>query len=160
MIQQTSIESYRKLKEDRVLNQRLWEALEFIIQNERVVGRSIPNQGWKRCAALAAMGLIKNDGVAYDADTKRTAKVWVPTGVDAAQVVKPEPKPKSEREISDEMLDELEKKLGVLAEQNNKLAQHNISMMQDIAQLQLALSQKNAEIEALQKGKASGIIKL
>ena len=133
MIQQTSIESYRKLKEDRVLNQRLWEALEFI---------------------------IKNDGVAYDSDTKRTAKVWVPTGVDAAQVVKPEPATKSEREISDEMLDELEKKLGVLAEQNDKLAAHNIQMMQDIAQLQLALVEKNTIIENLTKQKPSGIIKL
>ena len=159
MTQQTSIESYRKLKDERVLNQRLWEALEFIIKNGRVVARSIPNSGWKRCATLAAMGLIKPDGNAYDSDTKRTVKVWVPTGVDAVQVKKLEPVAKTERDVSDEMLDELEAKINVLAEQNDKLASHNIQMMQDIAQLQLVLAQKNAELEALKKARQSGIIR-
>ena len=159
MIQQTSIESYRKLKDERVLNQRLWDALDFIIKNGRVVARSIPNSGWKRCATLAAMGLIKADGNAYDSDTKRTVKVWVATGVDAVQVKKLEPKEKREGEVTDDMLDELERKLNTLSEQNDKLAQHNIQMMQDIAQLQLALAQKNSEIEVLKNGRHTAIIR-
>ena len=160
MTQQTSIESYRKLKDERVLNQRLWEALEFIIKNERVVARSIPNAGWKRCSALMAMGLIKYDGVAFDEATIRSVKVWVPTGVDAAQVKKPEAAPKPESQVTDEMLDVLEDKIELLEQKQKDLTEKLVKLDEANRMLHLALMDKTAQLEALTTPAKLPIIRL
>lgn len=156
-MEQTSIDSYKKLKEDGVLSQRLWEALEYICSRPGgCVARVIPNNGWKRLSVLEKMGLIRSRTELYHDDvTNRSVKCWMATSIPVSDV-----KPVEKEVTFEQFEEELEKKITFMEQKQREQAETIVKLDEACRMLHLALTEKVNELEALKATKKFGIIQL
>jgi hypothetical protein len=76
MTQDTSIESFRALRESGELSRKQYEVLLWLERHGPAIGSEVPNNGYKRLSELESTGLIEKIGSIHDDVTNRRAYVW------------------------------------------------------------------------------------
>lgn len=105
-MRETSIESYQKLVDDGILSERIGETFAYIALSQTpVIARDIPKCGWKLCAKLRRMGLIREVGTGHDSRTNRRVLLWEATGFIPTEKTKtPVVKRPTRKQLEEELL--------------------------------------------------------